>query len=82
MTDMFSATLEEMSESDPARKAVQKLLIHSCSERDISSQEVLHLATGKKLFSASRGFVKLNIASSEWVPAGQHHPDFEVPLQY
>lgn len=68
MSEMFEEILKNIKDTDPAKKAVQKLLLRLCSERDISSQEVLHLATGKKLFSCSRAFVKVNFTSSEWIP--------------
>ncbi|KAK3925607.1 ATP-dependent DNA helicase [Frankliniella fusca] len=35
-------------------------------ERDYSAQEVHHLVSGKKLFSCSRSFVKINLKSSQW----------------
>ncbi|XP_054257274.1 uncharacterized protein LOC128982231 [Macrosteles quadrilineatus] len=72
MAEMFENILTKVDDTEPARKAVQKLLVQTCSERDFSSQEVLHLTTGKKLFSASRAFVKLNFGGGEWIPARVH----------
>lgn len=72
MAEMFENILTKVDDTEPARKAVQKLLVQTCSERDFSSQEVLHLTTGKKLFSASRAFVKLNFGAGEWIPARVH----------
>lgn len=69
MTEIFQDCMSNLEDTDPARKAVQKLLIHTCGERDFSSQEVLHMATGKKLVSSSRSFVKITFRN-EWVPVG------------
>jgi hypothetical protein len=77
LDDLVQDLFTELDDCELAKKAIQKLLVHSCAERDFSSQEVLHLATGKKLMSSSRSFVKINF-QNEWTSVGQldNHDNF------
>ena len=74
MQQLFESALQDLDDNEPARKAVQRRCIQSVSERDYSSQEILHLATSQKLFHSSRTFVKINFRESEWVAAGGRAP--------
>ncbi|KAK3911591.1 Filaggrin [Frankliniella fusca] len=54
-------------ESEPCKKAIRKLLISSCGERDYCAQEVTHFLMGYKFYHSSREFIVLNLRNLDWV---------------
>ena len=56
---ILSIILESAEDDASPASAIQKLLIKSISERDITSQEVCHLLLGLSLHKCTRTFVKL-----------------------
>ena len=77
MQELFEDVLAGLQEEDSAKKAIQRRCIQSISERDYSSQEILHLATSQKLFRSSRTFVKIVFADNTWVGVGNNAQDAE-----
>lgn len=67
MQELFDDAVTTLDDDDSARKAIQRRCIQSISERDYSSQEVIHLLTSQKLFRCTRTFVKIVFSSSGWV---------------
>jgi hypothetical protein len=76
-SEIGSSTLQEicrsvcgsLNSSDKAKKAIHKILMKNCVERDVSAQEVCHILMGCKLFCAgNREFVVVYTNSSKWVP--------------
>jgi ATP-dependent DNA helicase PIF1 len=69
----FSEILDQILSSskpdDQILTPVQKLLLHSVAERDISAQETCHLLLGIPLYHSSRTFVSLNLnqEAPRWV---------------
>ncbi|XP_055329698.1 uncharacterized protein LOC129582250 [Paramacrobiotus metropolitanus] len=59
---------EEVTDADLGKKAIQKLLMKSISERDYSAQECCHLLLGHDLYQCSRPFVTIVLKSDEWIP--------------
>lgn len=87
MNVIFDNILKTFEDQDTASKAIQKVLIQTCAERNYSSQEVLHLATGNKLFLSSRVSGKINFNTFMWVAIGPKLDldvscDIEVNLKY
>lgn len=78
MQELFEDALQGLDEEDSAKKAVQRRCIQSVSERDYSSQEILHLATSQKLFRSSRTFVKIVFSDNTWVGVGNNAQDADV----
>ncbi|XP_034232761.1 uncharacterized protein LOC117640393 [Thrips palmi] len=78
MQELFEDALSGLQEEDSAKKAIQRRCIQSVSERDYSSQEILHLATSQKLFRSSRAFVKIVFTDRNWVPVGHSAQDTDV----
>lgn len=60
-TEIFNGILCNSQQIDPSLTSVQKLLLHSVAERDISSQETCHLLLGIPLYHSSRSFISLNL---------------------
>ena len=67
----------EMSPNDCGRKAVQKLLIQTVSERDVSAQECCHLSLGFSLYHSSRDFVRLSVLGHNWNRWAPNHDRVE-----
>ncbi|KAK3908156.1 LOW QUALITY PROTEIN: V-type proton ATPase subunit C [Frankliniella fusca] len=62
LKDLFESVFAEFSDEDNVLKPIRRLYIRTCSERDYSAQEVCHILSGRKLFSAGgRKFVVLNL---------------------
>ncbi|XP_034232800.1 uncharacterized protein LOC117640409 [Thrips palmi] len=78
MQELFEDALSGLQEEDSAKKAIQRRCIQSVSERDYSSQEILHLATSQKLFRSSRAFVKIVFTDRNWVPVGHSAQNEDV----
>ncbi|KAE8739677.1 hypothetical protein FOCC_FOCC014815 [Frankliniella occidentalis] len=69
LKEICSKVCSSMVSSEKATKAIQKVLIKNCVERDISAQEVCHILMGAKLYSASgRKFVVVFTKETAWVP--------------
>ncbi|KAK3907153.1 ATP-dependent DNA helicase [Frankliniella fusca] len=56
------------NDNDLSKKAIRKLLVTSCGERDYCAQEVMHYLMGYHLYSSSREFVVINLKSFDWSP--------------
>ena len=65
-SEIFNQILCDSKPDNPLLSLVQKLLLHSVAERDISAQETCHLLLGIPLYHSSRSFVFLNL--NEIVP--------------
>jgi hypothetical protein len=69
LKEICSSVCDSVSGSDRAKRAIHKILMKNCVERDISAQEVCHIMMGLKLFNAGgRNFVVVYANSSQWVP--------------
>ncbi|KAE8752107.1 hypothetical protein FOCC_FOCC001269 [Frankliniella occidentalis] len=71
MQELFQDAMKDLRDDESARKAIQRRCVQSISERDYSSQEILHLATSQKLWHCSRQFVKVNFYANDWVLCGR-----------
>jgi hypothetical protein len=60
-SDILDRILSESQPEDTLLAPVQKLLLHSVAERDISAQETCHILLGLPLYHSSRQFVFLNL---------------------
>ncbi|KAK3918326.1 ATP-dependent DNA helicase [Frankliniella fusca] len=63
LTDILNKGCDE---SECAKKAIRKLLISTCAERDYCSQEVMHYLMGYHFYHSSRDFVVLNLKNLDW----------------
>jgi hypothetical protein len=68
-SEIFNQILNNSNPDDPSLTSIQKLLLSSVAERDISAQETSHLLLGIPLHRSSRTFVSLNVnkESARWV---------------
>ncbi|CAB4416220.1 unnamed protein product [Rhizophagus irregularis] len=60
-SEIFKQILNNSNPDDSSLSPIQKLLLNSVSERDISAQETCHLLNGTALYHSSRSFVSLNV---------------------
>ena len=60
-SDILNRILDESQPEDSPLAPVQKLLLHSVAERDISAQETCHIILGIPLYHSSRQSVFLNL---------------------
>ncbi|CAG8502458.1 12012_t:CDS:2, partial [Cetraspora pellucida] len=60
-SEILNQILRDSRSDDPILAPVQKLLLHSVAECDISAQETCHLLLGIPLYHSSRSFVTLNL---------------------
>ena len=60
-SEIFNQILNNSKSDDPSLTSIQKLLLSSVAERDISAQETCHLLLGIPLYHSSRSFVTLNL---------------------
>ena len=60
-SEIYNQILSTSREDKNSLNAVQKLLLHSVFERDISAQETAHLLLGIPLYHSSRSFITLNL---------------------
>ncbi|XP_052129345.1 uncharacterized protein LOC127750839 [Frankliniella occidentalis] len=66
--EILSAIIEKKCEAaDPCKKAIRKLLLSSCGDRDYCAQEVFHYLMGYKFYHSSRDFVVINLRCIDWV---------------
>ena len=69
LEEICSSVCSSLNVSDKAKRAIHKILMKNCVERDISAQEVCHILMGSKLFSAGgRNFVVVYTNASKWIP--------------
>ncbi|KAK3926023.1 LOW QUALITY PROTEIN: ATP-dependent DNA helicase [Frankliniella fusca] len=62
LAELFQKILGKCDDEDNILRAVRKLYISTCSERDYSAQEVCHILSGRNLYGAGgRLFVNLNL---------------------
>lgn len=68
-TEMFNQILNSSKPDDSSLTSIQRLLLNSIAERDISAQETSHLLLSIPLYHSSRSFVSLNLneQSPRWV---------------
>ena len=67
LKDIFATIVKSLKEDSFSLKAVQKLLINSVGERDVSAQETCHLLLQLPLLKVSRDFVVLSLDGSRAV---------------
>ena len=67
LKEIFATIVRSLNEDSSFLKAVQKLLINSVGERDISAQETCHLLLQLPLFKASHDIVVLSMDGSRAV---------------
>ncbi|CAB4427787.1 unnamed protein product [Rhizophagus irregularis] len=60
-SEIFKQILNNSNPDNSSLSPIQKLLLNSVSERDISAQETCHLLNGTALYHSSRSFVSLNV---------------------
>ncbi len=60
-SEIFNQILNNSNPEDASLTSIQKLLLSSVAERDISAQETCHLLLGIPLYHSSRSFVSLNV---------------------
>ena len=68
-TEIFSQILNNSNPEEASLASIQKLLLNSISERDISAQETCHLLLSIPLYHSSRTFVSLNLKdeAARWI---------------
>ncbi|KAK3918910.1 ATP-dependent DNA helicase [Frankliniella fusca] len=66
LLEILSSLLSGINESVSVTSTLQRSFMAALVERDYSAQEVHHLLCGKKLFSCSRSFVKINLKTNQW----------------
>ena len=76
LKEIFTTIVRNLQENSSSLKAVQKLLINSVGERDLSAQETCHLLLQLPMFKASRDFVILSLDGSRAV---SDHLDEDQP---
>ena len=59
--DILNQILSESQPEDSSLTSIQKLLIHSVSEWDISTQKTCHILLSTPLYRSSRQFISLNL---------------------
>ena len=65
-TEIFNQILSNSDPNDSSLTTIQKLLLTSVAERDISAQETCHLILSIPLYHSSRTFITLNISEETW----------------
>ena len=60
-TEIFKQILNKSNLEENSLASIQKLLLASVSERDISAQETCHLLLSIPLYHSSRQYVSLNL---------------------
>ena len=68
-TDIFNQFLNNSKSDDPSLTSIQKFLLNSIVNRDISTQETYHLLFGISLYYSSHLFVTLNLSEQalRWI---------------
>ncbi|KAK3920379.1 ATP-dependent DNA helicase [Frankliniella fusca] len=80
LMDICEQVCKSVSGGDPARRAIQRILIKNCVERDVSAQEVSHIMMGAPLYSAgNRNFVVVHTDEQKWTVLNvNNHGNSEV----
>lgn len=73
LLEILTNVLHAATNNSSVKSSVQKSLMAALVQRDYSAQEVHHLLSGKKLYSCSRIFVKLNLKDTQW----KYHVDLD-----
>src|SRR6266496_121279 len=78
-TEIFNQILNESNPNDLSLAPIQKLLLNSVSERDISAQETCHLLLGLPLYHSSWTFISLNLneVGPRWIRGTGSGPNGE-----
>jgi hypothetical protein len=68
-SEIFNEILCQSEPEDSSLTSIQKLILSSVAERDISAQETCHLILGIPLYHSSRTFITLNLNKEvpQWV---------------
>ncbi|KAK3920155.1 hypothetical protein KUF71_009442, partial [Frankliniella fusca] len=67
LDEIFSKIVEGMAQDSKAKTAIQKMFIKSCSDRDISAQEVCHTLLSLPFCSSGgRKFIIVNTSPKKW----------------
>jgi hypothetical protein len=68
-SEIFNEILRNSEPGETSLNPIQKLILHSVAERDISAQETCHLILSTPLYHSSRAFVTLNLnkESARWL---------------
>ena len=79
-SDIMNRILSESQSEDSSLSSVQKLLLHSVTERDMSAQETCHILLGIPLYHSSRQFVSLNLnkETPRWVRSTGKSEEFRI----
>ena len=77
-SEILNQILSDSEPDDLILTPVQKLLLQSVAERDISAQETCHLLHGIPLYHSSRSFVFLNLneETARWIRGTGESEDF------
>ncbi|KAK3918035.1 ATP-dependent DNA helicase, partial [Frankliniella fusca] len=80
LMDICEQVCKSVSGGDSARRAIQRILIKNCVERDVSAQEVSHIMMGAPLYSAgNRNFVVVHTDEQKWTVLNvNNHGNSEV----
>lgn len=65
-SEILNQILNNSDANDSSLTTIQKFLLTSVTERDISAQETCHLLLGIPLYHSSRTFVTLNLSEETW----------------
>lgn len=73
---LFKGVIDKLDEDMNAKRAINRVLMKSCAERDIPAQEVCHTLLGLKLHCAGgRQFVCLNMSDKKWMELHAENAD-------
>src|SRR5437016_10845800 len=79
--EIFNQILNNSNPEDASLTSIQKLLLSSVAERDISAQETCHLLLGIPLYRSSRQYVSLNLNEEtiRWIQGTGYSGNDEKP---
>ena len=68
-SEIFNGILRNSDPEETSLNPIQKLILHSVAEKDISAQETCHLILSLPLYHSSHAFVTLNLnkESARWL---------------
>jgi ATP-dependent DNA helicase PIF1 len=80
-TEIFNQILNQSNQDENSLTSIQKLLLNSVAERDISAQETCHLLLGMPLYHSSRQCVSLNLNEEtiRWIQGTGYSGNDEEP---
>ena len=78
-SEIFNKILNSSEPDGSSLSSIQKLLLNSVSERDISVQETCHILLGIPLYHSSRNFITLNLneEGARWIRGTGCRPNDE-----